>query len=306
MPSGRYFAAWEELTAPTDRLGRIYTAYTSDIFSGKFSSAFRLDELSPLIQDKCMHPSIACQFNNMNNDMNNLTAVILFERAKEENPADCDILGFYNKEAVYSENWEVLTLTDGSNNEIRPDITFDPGNSLFMVTYCDSTNQKLPYLVQGMNLETPDNWTLISPGYNDGGMLVSPNPVVEINSIEDAAAHVWVSDDLSGNGIAMFDAEYSTVGQTEREAPASFQVTVSPNPCSSWITLRINLDQSRQLEISLFNPMGQKVMILADQEEGPGRVNLNFSLNNIPAGCYFYRASAGGMMKSGRLVVIKQ
>ena len=75
-------------------------------------------------------------------------------------------------------SWNQLTVSNSTDDCIQPDISFDPGYGNFLVTYFDSTTQKLFYVYEGLNLPSVNQWTVESSGYNDQANLVAPWPKV--------------------------------------------------------------------------------------------------------------------------------
>ena len=96
-------------------LGQIYTAHTTTYFYDPFTAPFRLDNLLGATADFARNPSICTQFNDTDNDLMNLTEVVLFDRAYNGNMADFDIVGCYNKEAANTDNWFIF----GMNATVR-------------------------------------------------------------------------------------------------------------------------------------------------------------------------------------------
>jgi len=137
-------------------------------------------------------PSIATQFNFVDNTLLDISAVVLFDRYYTAT-GDWDAIGLYNLQAVSNTltNWHRLNIAVSNDNEMECNINFDPTYNNFLVTYYNATSGVLPYIVNGINLTNPDTWTVISPGYNDSPNLSYPYPKVEINAVVTKVAHVW-------------------------------------------------------------------------------------------------------------------
>jgi hypothetical protein len=302
--NGRYFAAWEARTSSVADLGRIFTAHTTTYFDSPFTTPFGLDNLLTSTENFARNPSIACQFNNTDNDMLNLTEIVLFDRAYNGTLTDFDVVGCFNKEAANTDNWGVFGLDASyTTSDIQPKINFDPGYNNFLATYFNSTNQKLRFLGKYMNMIDPYNWVLISDKYNDAINLMNPYPQIEINPVYLQVAHVWNGEGIGG-GVATFDAEYSHVGIKE-EPPAGVSVAVSPNPAASRATFRIDLKETSQLTIQLFSLQGKEMMQVAAGNYSTGVHSFVADVSMLPEGCYLYRVAAGDKTGTGRLIVKK-
>jgi hypothetical protein len=75
-----------------------------------------------------------------------------------------------------------------------------------------------------------------------------------------------------------------------------------PNPFTTSTTLFYRLQESGQVTVTIYNSFGQLVAepLNATQPKGEQRVQWNGG--NLPAGMYFYRIEAGGMVGTGKMV----
>jgi hypothetical protein len=154
--------------------------------------------------------------------------------------------------------WTRDNITTGASKEIQSDVSYDPVYHNFLVTYYDSINQKLPYLVKDVNLTNPDTWVPLSTGYNDSPSLIAPYPRVQINPAVTQVAFLWAKDGSpSGNGVIMYDAEYSTAGVCEKIS-GNIDCNIYPNPASD--KLNININKTGSYNVSLINLVGQEVL----------------------------------------------
>jgi len=154
--SGRYFATWEEQQDKNSSFGHIYTAHSEPDFNSPFTDPVLLDTLDGSTANKASNPAIACQFNAVDNDSLNLTEIILCEKYDSVNE-NFDVIGYYNKKATNSEVFMAFTLDTTPDNKMQPDISFNLFDSTFMVTYFDSSMQKLPFITNNYNLSDPNS-----------------------------------------------------------------------------------------------------------------------------------------------------
>ena len=305
MSDGHFFAAWEERNTPADDIGMIYTARSISYIYSPWTVPYRLDDLVVGSAGFSRNPSIACQFNNIDNVMGNLTEVVLFDRAFEGNIFDFDVMGLYNMEGVGYNPWQMFGLSYGSQtSDMQPDVIFDPEYNNFQATYFKKTDQKLPAVMKHMNMPDPYNWTVVSEQYNDGDNLTNPYPKVEINSVAKKTAYVWNAERTGGNGMAMFDAEYSVVGQQEISGKENI-VTVFPNPANGKATFLAILDKPAKLTIHIYSLQGKELATIADGIFPSGRHRFLADLSGFTAGCYFYRGTIADRSETGRLMIVK-
>jgi immune inhibitor InhA-like protein/type IX secretion system substrate protein len=100
--------------------------------------------------------------------------------------------------------------------------------------------------------------------------------------------------DLIGNGsfIASDDAEVVAL-------PSSFTMNKAyPNPFNPSTSVAINLPQSSELTVSVFNVMGQQVATLANGKFNAGQHNFSFDAANMSSGLYFIQAQVPGELNA--------
>jgi hypothetical protein len=304
--SGRYFAAWEEQDDFGLMPGNIYTSHTDPNFNSPFTTPVNLDGLDPSSENLCQNPSIACQYNNVNNDSSNLTEVVLFEKYNLTNQRS-DIRGYYNLQATNHSKFKKLNISDSLHNNLQPDISFNPYDSTFMVTYFDSTQKKLPFLTSDMNIQSPDNWTIVSSGYNDSPDITSPGPKVEINQGEPEAMNAWIADRSNGKGIAMFDSPSSTwtgISEINKTTEARL-ISAYPNPCSNEVKIAFETKKTGNVSIDLFTILGQPLGTITDQSYSVGRNMVKYNVSDLPEGTYIYNFKSGDFTASGKVTVIR-
>jgi hypothetical protein len=305
-PSGRYFAAWEEQASQTSNIGHIYTSHSEPDFDSLFTKPVCIDSLDPSSINKVRNPVIACQYNNVDNDSANLTEVVLFEKYKPASE-NYDITGFYNVQATTTSHFKPLNIAATSNNELQPDISFNPYNSTFMMTYFDSTEKKLPFLTNNVNLANPDSWNVNSQGYNDNSNLAAPYPKVKLNFGQQDGINAWISEGTGGNGIALFDAPYSTyTGVSVHRIGGSVKLYGSyPNPCSTTIRIAFELKNSGKVTINMIDIMGQTIGTVTDQVYSQGKHVIKYDVSALPDGNYLYRFRSGDFTVTGKFIVIR-
>ncbi len=306
FPNGNYYAAWEEHADFGSIPGHIYTAHTFPYYNSGFTNPVNLDSLDPVNINECRNPSIACQSNNADNDSANFTEVVLFEKYKPSG-GDYDVTGCYNLQASTTSHFRPLNIAETSNSEQQPDICFNPYNSKFMATYFNSTGMKLPFLTNDVNLANPNSWNVVSQGYNDNNNLTAPNPKVELNIAQQEGMNVWISEGTGGNGIALFDAPYSTytgISKINKGALARL-IGAYPNPCSNEIKIAFELKKTGKVTINVLSILGQPLGTVTDQSYSEGKHVVKYDVSNFPAGTYFYNFRVDDFTVSGKFTVVR-
>jgi len=75
-----------------------------------------------------------------------------------------------------------------------------------------------------------------------------------------------------------------------------------PNPFITSISFEYVLSGSSRVKIGIFNTFGQLVAEPVNTSQPKGEHILNWNAGNLPAGMYFYRIEAGGMVGTGKVV----
>jgi hypothetical protein len=304
--SGRYFAAWEEQIDQYSNLGHIYTAHSDPDFNSPFTNPVCLDSIDPAIINKVRNPVLACQYSNVDNDSTNLSEVIVFEKYLSSNNR-YDLKGFYNLQSVTSDYFSELSISPSTDNKIQPDVNFNPYNSTFMITYFDSTEKKLPFLSNNMNLQEPDNWNIINAAYNDSINIYFPKPKVKINITNQDGMNVWNAERNNGNGMAMFDAPYSIyniiseLNKIEKERLFG----AYPNPCSNYLNIWFQLGKTDKVTITLYSLLGKLLGIFTSPEFPKGSHQIKLNVSEFSQGSYTYSIRIGEYLGSGKIIIIK-
>jgi hypothetical protein len=255
-PAGIYFVAYEQ-SMTGDRIGHIKLNHSDFFFNGNFVSPMYIDSTYSFDGDHCRNPVVSCQSDNISNSVNGLTVIVAYDRFYSA--TDWDVKYSHSLNSVsFPVTWTRDNITTGASKEIQSDVSYDPVYHNFLVTYYDSINQKLPYLVKDVNLTNPDTWVPLSTGYNDSPSLIAPYPRVQINPAVTQVAFLWAKDGSpSGNGVIMYDAEYSTAGVCEKIS-GNIDCNIYPNPASD--KLNININKTGSYNVSLINLVGQEVL----------------------------------------------
>jgi len=77
-----------------------------------------------------------------------------------------------------------------------------------------------------------------------------------------------------------------------------------PNPFSTFTTLVYELEHSVNVNLSIYNHLGQQVALLLDGEQSAGRQKVRWEAEGMPAGVYYFRLSIlnGRLWECGKIV----
>jgi hypothetical protein len=97
----------------------------------------------------------------------------------------------------------------------------------------------------------------------------------------------------------------SLVGVDTDESAANYvdQLTVSPNPTQDLVTIDLQLSETHDLTLQLFNGSGQVIKTLVDKNTLGDQYQLN--LNAYPSGIYFVKIRIGEQQLTRKIVLMK-
>ncbi len=78
-----------------------------------------------------------------------------------------------------------------------------------------------------------------------------------------------------------------------------------PNPFNPSTTIKFGLPEADQVNISVFNMLGQKIATLVNTRMEAGYHEINFQVNSLASGMYIYQIRAGKYVESRRMSILK-
>jgi len=100
--------------------------------------------------------------------------------------------------------------------------------------------------------------------------------------------------------------EYSEVVEVKNLAPTEFALHQNyPNPFNPVTTIRYSLPVKAQVELIIYNALGESVTQLVNEEKEAGRYEVKFDAAALPSGIYFYKLKAGSFIEIKKMVLMK-
>ena len=124
------------------------------------------------------------------------------------------------------------------------------------------------------------------------------------------AYELWLS--CASRGIAVLTVTYQNPAAAEPPVAGLqlFHGTSFPNPFSSATTLSLELPHADQLTLDVVDASGRRVRRLIDHPVAAGAIRVPWDARDedgqpVPAGVYFWRATASGAEATGRTIVVR-
>jgi hypothetical protein len=78
-----------------------------------------------------------------------------------------------------------------------------------------------------------------------------------------------------------------------------------PNPFNPSTKIKYSIPQSSQVQIKIFDILGNEMETLVSEEKPSGTYELTWNASSLPSGVYFYRIQAGDFVETKKMVLMK-
>ncbi|HZW38801.1 MAG TPA: T9SS type A sorting domain-containing protein [Ignavibacteriaceae bacterium] len=94
--------------------------------------------------------------------------------------------------------------------------------------------------------------------------------------------------------------------ENEMYLPQSFSLEQNyPNPFNPNTTIKFNLPEQNYVTIKVFDVLGREIKTLMNEEKSSGTYEINFSVEDLTSGVYFYRIDAGKYSETKKMLLMK-
>ena len=133
--------------------------------------------------------------------------------------------------------------------------------------------------------------------------------------IKSAAGQIFVGFGEQGNTLiesgflvdTLYRGQVMSVDQEDVEThPLIYSLGQNyPNPFNPQTVITFTLPKPEDVKISIYNMLGQRIMIVLDKPLQTGQHQVEFTAPNLASGVYFYRIEAGEYRAVKRMVLLK-
>ena len=78
-----------------------------------------------------------------------------------------------------------------------------------------------------------------------------------------------------------------------------------PNPFNPSTIIKYSIPQSSEVQIKIFDILGNEIETLLNEEKIPGIYQIEFDGSNIQSGIYFYRIFTGKFTETKKMILMK-
>ena len=182
----------------------------------------------------------------------------------------CDVTEYHD----YSIVWTEHTI-----KWYRDDYNYYTG---YIVNSINSTEEfHLPFFII-LNLAVGGNW----PGYPD--------------------ATTQFPDTMFVDYVRVYQDSSSTTGVMDENVPDKFELLQNyPNPFNPSTIIEYSIPKLENVQITLFNILGEEIKTLVNEEKPAGNYQVEFSADGLNSGIYFYKLKAGDFVQTKKMILMK-
>ena len=175
--------------------------------------------------------------------------------------------------------------SDGARHRVYFDVEDAQGSpfELFAAAYADDTTQfkPQPAAFDRAQPQSPTALTLYYP--------VTLKRII-LRLASDRVHGETYSGTLFLDHLRVSYPAEGTAVETGPELPAAARLLANfPNPFSRSTTIAYELDEARDVELTVYDVLGRRVRVLESGLKGPGRHEVMFEPGTLSSGVYFYR-----------------
>jgi hypothetical protein len=212
---------------------------------------------------------------------------------------------------INDEGWTRPTLAIDETNSMlyvfgtrESDVQYVEGKSVALGSYSSFVNAPLDTL---MHYHIDDFLNVSAPGHTSPALIGLVIAAANVTRSE-----TWVQYiELAGGTVAQkSQSEEGASAKTAAVSNDDLEVGAYPNPMNPSTQIQFTLKTAAPVKLQIFNVNGQLVKTLVDSDLAAGTHRRMWRGTNqegrvVSSGTYFYRLQVGGVMKTGRLYMIK-
>ncbi len=126
------------------------------------------------------------------------------------------------------------------------------------------------------------------------------------SQIKDIELHYYEPEFIMSQAASnIFIIANTGINVKEQPNKLSFDFRCTPNPLSESTKFRFNLVQPTNVNLTIYNSLGQEIAVLCDEWKTAGEHEINYNGSNLNSGIYYYKFSVGSENHFGKVVLIR-
>ncbi|MEX0846022.1 MAG: T9SS type A sorting domain-containing protein [Balneolaceae bacterium] len=116
----------------------------------------------------------------------------------------------------------------------------------------------------------------------------------------------YAQDELYATGFQPTGVDIITSAESISEVVSGFELSQNyPNPFNPTTQILYGIPEASEVELVVFNMLGQKVATLVNGKQSAGWHTAIFDASGLSSGFYIYRIQAGEFVSTKKLMLIK-
>lgn len=146
------------------------------------------------------------------------------------------------------------------------------------------------------------------------GLMLQRDPTLDVNGVRDiltsTARAVGLPNTTYGYGkvdaLAAMQSVPTSIGDRPNNVPAVYRLEQNyPNPFNPATRITYNLPRESNVDLSVFNVLGQEVDVLVRKRQPAGKYNVDFTAEGLPSGIYYYQLQTKDYREARKMILIK-
>jgi M6 family metalloprotease-like protein len=208
---------------------------------------------------------------------------------------------------LYVANADIDTSITGFDRSLPPpfleidfDARFNYGEFIKAVSV-DSGEVDLEIDVHTYAYPVTLSWE-INPANGIEYSFISDSGFSKISIINSIHKKLTISENSEGK-ITLFGKVNNS---SNTQMPQKFELLQNyPNPFNPVTTIKFLISKESQVNLSVFNILGEKVKELKNEVMKPGYYEINFDASLLASGIYFYRIQADAFVQTKKMILMK-
>ncbi len=217
--------------------------------------------------------------------------------------------------------WQPIIQVDAANNR------FYSGSQTSFSDFTASELSALPVELISFTAQQTDNavmlkWKTVTENQNKGWEIErkdSKSDWIKIGFVNGAGTSNSPKDYFFADKNVIFGKyqyrlkqidnngsySYSNTTEINLDKELKYQISNYPNPFNPTTEIRFEIPVSGQVELTIYNAIGEKIMTLVNEKLDKGIYTRQFNASNLSAGVYFYKMISNGVTLTKKMLLIK-
>jgi hypothetical protein len=208
--------------------------------------------------------------------------------------------------AKISGNGSLLWSLPISDYRIGSSLAIDNAGNVY-VAGAHQTSPPQFYSEYQIQALSPSGALLWSTGFEDQGTTSWYHYPIAVSQLGDVFVGAGAQ---SGSSSVYRTIKYRQVAtlvkDEESDMPAGFSLSQNyPNPFNPSTTIQFALPKNGDVELKVYNTLGQEVATLVNEEKTAGTYSAQWNAGSVASGVYFYRMQAGEFTATQKMLLMK-